>query len=109
MSACSFVQPEHNDTVAKLDFVLALAECVVNIARSYGSPLADLPVVIVSKSTMSVEQQRRVNQLILYIHALQLLAASMELARYEIRAGRLHPSVAVKNSECRVLFLVTKY
>lgn len=34
------LQKEHNDTLAKLNFVLALVECVIEVARNRASPLA---------------------------------------------------------------------
>ena len=33
-------QKEHNDTLAKLNFVLALVECIMEVARTRASPLA---------------------------------------------------------------------
>lgn len=103
---CLWLQSEHNETVRKLDFVLALAERVASIAQSHGSPLSDSFVGSSTSGTsshLSTERQRRVDQLVLYVHALQLLAASLELARYEIRAGRLHPSAVVRNSQFPLL------
>lgn len=35
-----FQQKEHNDTLAKLNFVLALVECIMDVARNRASPLA---------------------------------------------------------------------
>ena len=34
------LQKEHNDTLAKLNFVLALVECILEVARARASPLA---------------------------------------------------------------------
>ena len=34
------MQKEHNDTLAKLNFVLALVECIIEVARNRASPLA---------------------------------------------------------------------
>lgn len=34
------MQKEHNDTLAKLNFVLALVECIIDVARNRASPLA---------------------------------------------------------------------
>lgn len=39
---------------------------------------------------------RRVEQLVLYMKAAQLLAASLHLAKAQIKAGKLSPSSAVK-------------
>jgi len=85
-----FPQSQHNDTVSKLDFVLSLSELVINIARLHMSPL--------SSSSLSGDQLRRVEQLVLNLHALQLLASSMQLARNELDSSRLQPSSAVRHS-----------
>ena len=41
------LQKEHNDTLAKLNFVLALVECILEVARARASPL----VAALSEST----------------------------------------------------------
>ena len=45
---CVFVQDEHNQTMAKLSFILDVVECVVDLARSKGAacqPMADSTAV----------------------------------------------------------------
>ena len=37
----TFVQREHNETVSKLSFVLALTECIMELASSRSSPLTE--------------------------------------------------------------------
>ena len=93
-NVCMFPQSQHNDTVSKLDFVLSLSELVINIARLHMSPLS-------SSSSLSGDQLRRVEQLVLNLHALQLLASSMQLARNELDSSRLQPSSAVRHSTCQ--------
>ena len=40
VTSYSIYQKEHNDTLAKLNFVLALVECIMDVARNRASPLA---------------------------------------------------------------------
>jgi len=87
----TYVQSQHNDTVSKLDFVLSLSELVINIACLRTSPLSSL-------SSLVGNQLRHVEQLVLNLHALQLLASSLQMARSELQAGRLQPSCTVRNS-----------
>lgn len=46
------------------------------------------------------EWQRRAEQLVLYVRALQLLSSALSLAKHEKSTNRLHPSTAVKNGLC---------
>jgi len=41
-------------------------------------------------------------QLVLYVRALQLLSSAMQLARIEMKAGKLATSNSMKNSESRL-------
>jgi len=45
-------------------------------------------------------------QLVLYVRALQLLSSAMHLARIEMKAGKLAASNSIKNSEKLLLFTV---
>ncbi|BES95233.1 Domain of unknown function (DUF3543) [Nesidiocoris tenuis] len=84
-SALTFVLPElpeetllereHNETLAKLNFILALTECVTDVADSKG----------------------RVERLVLLVRALQLLSSALNLATTQLRNGTLQPSNSVKN------------
>lgn len=108
----TLLEKEHNDTLAKLNFVLALVECIIEVARTRGSPLA----AALSESTHSrssskmassppgdgtvspahADVQRRAEQLVLNIRALQLLSSALNLFKEELQAERLHPSPSVK-------------
>ena len=78
--------------MSKLDFMLSLSELVINIARLHTSPLS------LSSSSLAEDQLRHVEQLVLNLHALQLLASSLQLARSEFQYGHLHRSSTVRNS-----------
>jgi len=49
------------------------------------------------------EQQRRLEQLVLHVRALHILSTSLQLAKEEVDAGRLHPTNAVKTGENAVI------
>lgn len=72
----TILEKEHIETLAKLNFVLALVECIVECA----SP-----------------KRPRYERLVLLIRALQLLSSSLSIATSELKAGRLQPSTNVKN------------
>ena len=107
------LQKAHNDTVAKLNFVLALVECIIELAQSRSSPLSESIMEpsssVDNQSTCSMfsldhisflsEGQRHIEQLVLYVRALQLLASSIQLAKEEIKAKRLQTSNSVKTSK----------
>uniref|UniRef100_A0A069DW76 Putative serine/threonine-protein kinase ulk2-like isoform 2 n=1 Tax=Panstrongylus megistus TaxID=65343 RepID=A0A069DW76_9HEMI len=71
----TLLEREHNETLAKLNFVLALSECVSEVAESRG----------------------RVDRLVLLVRALQLLSSALSLATAQLRAGVLQPSPTVSN------------
>jgi len=99
--------------VAKLNFVLALVECIIELAQSRSSPLSESIIEPSSSvdnqylgSMFSLdhisflsEGQRHIEQLVLYVRALQMLASSIQLAKEEIRAKRLQTSNSVKTSK----------
>ncbi len=95
------LQKEHNETVAKLSFVLALVECIVELAQTRSSPITES----VDKQGNSFkdeglqfvsESQRHLEQLVLHVRALQLLNSAIELAREQIKNEKLQPSNSVR-------------
>jgi serine/threonine-protein kinase ULK/ATG1 len=95
------LQREHNETLAKLNFVLALSDCVMVLAQASAAPLAAL-----TESTCGRQQTegcRRAEQLVLLVRALQLLSSGLSLASQQLRAGQLQPSACVKGGKCSVL------
>jgi serine/threonine-protein kinase ULK/ATG1 len=95
---------DHNELAAKLEFVHDLSISIVVLARSRSSPLAesifvdDVNNVVATPMTSSLagsavfvsERQRSVEQLMLYMRALELLASALHLARNALTSGRLH-------------------
>lgn len=96
---CDYVlQREHNETLAKLNFVLALSDCVVELAQARATPLAAL-----TESTTGCQQtegSRRAERLVLLVRALQLLSSGLNLATQQLRMGQLQPSASVKSGKC---------
>jgi len=91
----------HKDVLQKLQFVAKVIQNLVELAQSRMSPLLKSRdankfagcMVFVS------EKQRRIEQLVLYIRALQLLSASLQLAKDQVTSKKLHPSQAVRDSK----------
>ncbi|XP_070206130.1 serine/threonine-protein kinase unc-51-like [Littorina saxatilis] len=106
LSEDTLMDDEHNQTMAKLSFILDVVEAVVNLARSKGAacnPMADslstkrvdnLPPAQVPRFS---ESQRILEQLVLYLRALQMMSQSITLAEVEIKAERLQYVNSLKN------------
>ncbi|XP_037780307.1 serine/threonine-protein kinase unc-51-like [Penaeus monodon] len=108
----TLMEREHNETLAKLNFVLALVDCILELARSRAAPITALRQNAAMRDSVSgspkdtegsalasppPEWQRRAEQLVLYVRALQLLSSALTLAKHEKSTSRLQPSNAVKN------------
>jgi serine/threonine protein kinase len=98
----TLMDKEHNETVAKLNFVLALTECIIELAHSRSSPITESVdqkqgnTFRLDHLSFVSESQRHMEQLVLYVRALQLLTSAIDLAREETKANRLQPSNSVK-------------
>ncbi|XP_060584865.1 serine/threonine-protein kinase ULK2-like isoform X3 [Ruditapes philippinarum] len=104
LSEETLMDDNHNATLAKLNFALDLVECILEVSKSRGAPLNSFSESVncnkgenlpeqVPKFT---ESQRRLEQLILHVRALHLLSSALQLARDEIKAGKLTISNSVK-------------
>ncbi|XP_075220023.1 serine/threonine-protein kinase unc-51-like protein Atg1 isoform X2 [Lycorma delicatula] len=71
----TILEREHNETLAKLNFVLAVSECVIEVATG----------------------RSRSECLVLLVRALQLLSSGLTLATTKLRSKTLQPSSSVKN------------
>lgn len=92
------LQKEHNETLAKINFVLALSNCILELANQRSTPLAALVDPSQQMQVMS-EQTRRVEQIVLLVRALQLMSSGLELASKQLRSGQLRASSTVKTGE----------
>ncbi|KAM7067699.1 serine/threonine-protein kinase ULK2 isoform 3-T3 [Molossus nigricans] len=102
----TLMEREHTDTLRHLNVMLMFTECVLDLtAVRAGSPeLCTSAVslyqiqesVVVDQISQLSKDWGRVEQLVLYMKAAQLLAASLHLAKAQIKSGKLSPSTAVK-------------
>ncbi|WAR02981.1 UNC51-like protein [Mya arenaria] len=106
LSEETLMDDNHNAILAKLNFALDLVECILEVARSRVASLSSFSESVSVKHGEQLndqqpvpkfsEPQRRLEQLILHVRALHLLSAALQLARDEIKAGRLTISNSVK-------------
>ncbi|KAK9885310.1 hypothetical protein WA026_010804 [Henosepilachna vigintioctopunctata] len=85
---------EHNETLAKINFVLALSNCILSLAAQKSSPIISLVDSVMSNQPVL---DHRMEQIVLLIRALQLLSSGLNLATKQIEEGHLKPSSNVKN------------
>ncbi|XP_063222174.1 serine/threonine-protein kinase unc-51 isoform X2 [Bacillus rossius redtenbacheri] len=93
----TLLEREHNETLAKLNFALALADCVLDAADARAAPLAALTDSTAGIAGRQSEGGRRAEQLVLLVRALQLLSSALGLASQQLRAAKLRPSASVKS------------
>lgn len=107
----------HNETLAKLNFVLALVDSIFEYINSISSPMAVLSESIASdvsdaifemwdayhfltffccKQMVSEEKIDKV-RFVLYLRCLQLLTSALKLSQKEINSGRLWTSNSVRS------------
>ncbi|KAK1133794.1 hypothetical protein K0M31_011583 [Melipona bicolor] len=91
----TLLEREHNEILAKLNFVVALCECVCEVARTKAGPLGAPLGGIEQASTAAT--RRRAEQVILLVRALQWLSSGLSLATQQLKAGRLQPTTTVKD------------
>jgi len=102
---CIFIfQKEHSALLSKLEFISDLVRCVVSVAEERSSPFAQSVISDKSSSGYSDkmfadEVQRCIEQLVLYIRALHLLASGLQLAQCALRDGQLEPSKTASRSQ----------
>jgi len=91
----TLLEKEHNETLAKLNFIVALVECIINLAESRANPVS-----VLTESTckeLPKDSYRKAEQLALYLRSLKLINSATNLSQAEISAGRLQLSTMVKN------------
>ncbi|XP_017771399.1 PREDICTED: serine/threonine-protein kinase unc-51 isoform X2 [Nicrophorus vespilloides] len=91
----TLLEKEHNETLAKINYVLALSNCVLEFAAARSTPLGAL-VDASTQMQPQTEMGRRAEQLVLLIRALQLLSSGLSLATQQLNSGQLRPSSTVK-------------
>ncbi|XP_034943488.1 serine/threonine-protein kinase unc-51 [Chelonus insularis] len=90
----TLLEREHNEILAKLNFVVALCDCVIEVSRTRATPLGAPLGGIEPASNASTK--RRAEQVILLVRALQWLSSGLSLATQQLEAGKLQPTATVK-------------
>ncbi|XP_022916598.1 serine/threonine-protein kinase unc-51 [Onthophagus taurus] len=87
---------EHNEILAKINFVLALSKCVLELASAKGAPI---PFVVeyMADVSHSAPPIKRAEQLVLMVRALQLLGSGLALATHQLKTKKLRATNSVKN------------
>ncbi|XP_022217983.2 serine/threonine-protein kinase unc-51 [Drosophila obscura] len=108
LSEETLMDREHNETLSKLNFVLALTVCIQEVADSRCAPLSTLMVAGSQTAANADNPQqipphapehcKRAERLVLLVRALQLLSSGLNLASQQLRNGQLKPSSNVKNA-----------
>jgi serine/threonine-protein kinase ULK/ATG1 len=99
----TLLEPEHNETVERLNTILHIVDAIIEVAQQRSDPLAesmygvDTDICTGDQVCFISEGYRRAEQLVLYARGLELLSAALEMAKSEILAERLKPSNAVRN------------
>ncbi|XP_069082457.1 serine/threonine-protein kinase ULK2 [Pleurodeles waltl] len=102
----TLMEREHTDTLRHLNLMLAFTECVMDLtaARGASSDLCTSAVslyqiqesIVVDQISQLSKEWGQVEQLVLYMKAAQILASSLQLAKSQIKSGKMNPSSAVK-------------
>ncbi|XP_051962615.1 serine/threonine-protein kinase ULK2 isoform X3 [Xyrauchen texanus] len=102
----TLMEREHTDTLMHLRMMLSFTDCVLEIASlqaggpDLGASAASLyppqDSVVVDQISQLSKEWGKVEQLVLYMKATQLLASSLHLAKAQIKSAKLNPSMAVK-------------
>lgn len=87
--------------MAKINFVLALSTCVIELAAQRATPINAIVNRGLSNeaSAPTTETERRAEQMVLLVRALQLLSSGLALAKKQLESGQLRPSTTVKNGK----------
>nr|CAI5863565.1 unnamed protein product [Callosobruchus analis] len=106
----TLLEREHNETLAKLNFVLALSDCVLELASERVAPLTAALTApkegqqqegrkgsLVRPGHAGDTERGAAERLVLLLRALQLLSSGLALATAHLRSGQLRPSTSVKN------------
>ncbi|XP_065321718.1 serine/threonine-protein kinase unc-51-like isoform X2 [Gordionus sp. m RMFG-2023] len=108
LSEETLLEKEHNEILAKLNFVHVLVECIMEIIVFKKSPFSEyLMSDIQPQQNNSRETKKDCNEddvfkmdleiVTLYIHVLQILSASLDVASQEMASKRLQSSNAVRS------------
>uniref|UniRef100_A0A5S6QT18 Non-specific serine/threonine protein kinase n=1 Tax=Trichuris muris TaxID=70415 RepID=A0A5S6QT18_TRIMR len=112
LKAETLLERDHNEILAKLQFVLQVVQSLTKLAQVRSNPLS---VMLCSRRFTNVDDAGMVNQsyrhaeqLVIYVRALHMISSSLQLAQQEIDAKRLYVSSTVRHvlNELNELFHV---
>ncbi|KAG8451693.1 hypothetical protein GDO86_003764 [Hymenochirus boettgeri] len=102
----TLMEREHTDTLRHLNLMLMFTECVIELTTSKGgnpeictSAVSLYQIqesVVVDQISQLSKEWGQVEQLVLFMKTAQFLASSLQLAKSQIKAGKLTPSSTVK-------------
>ena len=112
----TLMAPEHNEILAKLKYISALVDKIIEVARHKAAPLSAIGDTVTAMRKTNPDKQnsgssgsteldpnsphhRRLQQLLLYMRCLHILSQTLDLSRAELKAKKLKPSTSVKNSK----------
>ncbi|KAF7489255.1 Serine/threonine-protein kinase unc-51 [Sarcoptes scabiei] len=96
LSEETILDRSHVETLAKLNFVLALVDSIFELINDISNPISAALSEHPSDEIAS-EDQREKECLVLYFRCLRLLSQSLNLSQKEINSGRLFPSNNVRS------------
>lgn len=100
----TLLEREHNEILAKLNFVVALCDCVYEVARARAGPLSTASSSFGNNDQPNNAMRKRAEQVILLVRALQWLSSGLNLATKQLQSGKLQPTASVKEGE-KIRFL----
>ncbi|XP_014231432.1 serine/threonine-protein kinase ULK2 [Trichogramma pretiosum] len=92
----TLLEREHNEILAKLNFVVALCDCVCEVAGNKPKVVSEEILSGNEPQVNSATTRRKAEQVILLVRALQWLSSGLTLATQSLKAGRLQPTTSVK-------------
>lgn len=95
LSEETILNKSHNETLAKLNFVLALVDTIFEMVNNISNP-----ITVLSESTtneLPSEEQQNKERFVLYFRCLTFLASALKLSQREINANGLLRTNTVRN------------
>ena len=99
----TLLDKEHNETLAKLNFIESLVGCILMLADSRSALINlndnDEEAKPEALKELPTEVVRKVERLVLYLKASQLTSSALKLSQAEIQANRLRNSSSVRQGK----------
>lgn len=98
----TLLDKEHNETLAKLNYIDSLVECILSLADSRSAlinPIDENSKAHVQMKELPTDLVRKIERLVLYLKALQLTSSSLKHSKSEIQNGQLRNSSSVRQGK----------